>query len=71
VRESEDGEPLAVLFGQDWRAVSLTRGFWFIDQHWWRGSQIKRVYYQITPPDGPLMTVFRDLNTGQWYRQKY
>jgi hypothetical protein len=69
--ESDDGTPLAVLLGGRWQPVSLTRGLWRIDQYWWRGTEIRRVYYQITPPDGPLITVFRDLNTGQWYRQNY
>jgi hypothetical protein len=44
---------------------------WRIDQHWWRGEAISRLYYRITLPDGPPFTVYHDLLRGTWSRQEY
>jgi hypothetical protein len=45
-------------------------GRWKIDEEWWRENPILRMYYQVTTGDGRRITVFRDLTTGKWYRQR-
>ena len=70
VREAESGEPRTVLIGQVWQAVLLSRRPWRIDQQWWRRKPVSRMYYRVAPEDGPPMTLFRDLSSGEWFRQE-
>ena len=71
MQESPEGEPLAVLLAGEWQPVALARGCWLIDQHWWRGQEVRRAYYRLTPQDGATLTVFLDRNSGQWFQQEY
>jgi hypothetical protein len=54
-----------------WQDVELVRRPWRIDQHWWRSDPVSRVYYRLTPEDGPVMTVYHDLEGDAWFRQEY
>ncbi len=71
VRESINGEPEAINLGGDWQSVQLAKRPWRIDQHWWRGNEVSRMYYRVLPEDGPPITVFKDLASGEWFRQEY
>ena len=71
VRPAPNGEPAAVFHQGDWRPVHLTRSPWEIEQHWWRGREIRRVYYQVALHEGPTLIVFRDASTEEWFRQEY
>lgn len=65
------GTPVAVCLNSRWRNVTLARRPWRIDQHWWRGDPIRRVYYRVTPVDWPPLTIYCDLQSGEWSRQEY
>ncbi len=71
VEASEAGVPLRLRLGGVWQEVSLTRSPWRIDQQWWRGEGVRRDYYRVAPEDGPPLTLYWDLVTGEWYRQEY
>ncbi len=71
VRAGVDGAPAEVRAGGGWRPVRLLRRPWRIDQLWWRGTPVSRLYYRVAPEDGPPLTLFRDLVSGRWYRQEY
>ena len=43
---------------------------WEINDEWWRGQPIARLYYRVVTREGRHLTIFRDLTDGQWYRQK-
>ncbi|HLF79435.1 MAG TPA: hypothetical protein VJB57_18290 [Dehalococcoidia bacterium] len=58
-------------FGGGWQDVSLVRRSWRIDQHWWRGDPISRIYYRVATENGPPFTLYRDLISGTWARQEY
>ena len=42
---------------------------WRIDDEWWREQPVSRLYYSLLLEDGRAVTVYRDLVSGQWYRQ--
>ncbi|HEX5140375.1 MAG TPA: hypothetical protein VFX19_05505 [Dehalococcoidia bacterium] len=73
VQAREDGTPGRVRIGGDWKTVRLARNPWRIDQHWWRpgpaGGQVRRTYYRVEPQDGPPITIYRDMLTGEWRKQ--
>jgi len=43
---------------------------WEINDEWWRGQPIARLYYRVVTREGRHLTIFRDLVDGQWYRQQ-
>ena len=71
VEAGEDGAPRRLRAGSTWCEVALTRRPWRIDQHWWRGEEVSRMYYRIALKDGPPLTIYHDLVSGEWYRQEY
>jgi hypothetical protein len=73
VEAGEEGTPLRLRLGRGpWQDVTLVRRPWRVDQHWWRPSdQVSRLYYRVAPEDGPPLTLYRDLITGEWARQEY
>jgi len=71
VEAGADGVPLRLRLGGAWHDVSLVRHPWRIDQNWWRGEPMSRMYYRIAPTDGPPLTVYCDLASGEWFRQEY
>ncbi len=71
VQPAGDGSPARLLVGGQWRDLALVRRPWRIDQLWWRGAAVSRMYYRVATEDIPPLTLFRDLATGRWYRQEY
>ena len=71
VEADEHGTPLRLRLGSTWQDVTLMRRPWRIDQHWWRSDPISRMYYRIAQTDGPPLTVYQDLISGEWRRQEY
>ena len=71
VEVSAEDVPLRLRFGGVWQEVTPVRPSWRIDQYWWRSLPIGRIYYRVTPADGPALTVYRDLINGEWFRQEY
>jgi hypothetical protein len=71
VQVSDTGEPTAVLVGSTWLAVTPVRRPWLLDQMWWRSKPVIRTYYQVVLDDGPPITMFLDLTSGQWFRQEF
>lgn len=71
MRADGEGYPCALLVGGEWRPVSLARRPWRVDQHWWRGTPVSRMYYRVAPEDRPPLTLFRDLASGEWFRQEF
>ncbi len=71
VQAAPDGCPRQVLIGGQWQAVRCLRRPWRIDQLWWRGTPVSRMYYRVAPEDGPPLTLFRNLISDDWYSQEY
>ncbi len=69
VEEDAYQRPLAISLRRRRLEVAAIDDLWEIDEEWWRENPIVRRYYQVTTEDGRPMTVFRDLASGEWYRQ--
>jgi hypothetical protein len=50
--------------------IESIRERWRIDDEWWR-HPISRVYYHVLLVSGDQLTIFKDLETGQWFQQQY
>ena len=63
------GKPIAVRLGQAWKKITLIRNTWRLDDEWW-GEEISRLYFKVELDGGMLITLFRDIAQGKWYRQR-
>jgi hypothetical protein len=70
VRTDREGSPLEVRIRGEGRAkrVANVREVWRIDDEWWR-QPISRLYYEVALENGKLLTLYRDLVEGGWWRQ--
>ena len=63
-----DGVPLAIHYGDRWRAVHLVCNRWRVTSSWWnRDAFASREYVKVTTADGLLCTVYRDMTNDAWY----
>ncbi len=44
---------------------------WEIEDDWWRKKPIQRRYVRLLMDTGRVMTIFKDLSSGEWFRQEY
>ncbi|MDE2988914.1 MAG: hypothetical protein OXT70_12805 [Chloroflexota bacterium] len=68
VREDPGERPSAVRVGGEWRAVTRIENRWSFEL-WWRPAPIQRSYYRVSAEDGRRLTLYRDGEDQQWYRQ--
>ena len=66
----DSGEPAVVIRNGKRSQVAAIQNTWRIDDEWWR-ERISRQYFQVELKNGLLMTIFHDLVSGKWYRQRY
>ena len=70
--ESVAGAPRRVRTGdRHWRPVAQVVDRWEVDTEWWTPEPVNRRYWRLALTDGGLLTVYRDLDTGEWFRQGY
>ena len=69
VRENAKQRPRAIRIKGRWLKVVSIDDLCNLDEEWWRERPIVRMYYRVVTEDDRLITVFRDLLDGAWYRQ--
>ena len=70
ITANEDGNPVFVWLSNRQRRVARIRNVWRIDDEWWR-QEIARRYFELELSDGSVITVFQDLISRNWSRQRY
>ena len=65
-----DGKPTRVQTTTGLIDIETTRERWRIDDEWWR-RPISRMYFQVLLASSDQLTIFKDLETGQWFQQQY
>jgi hypothetical protein len=71
VEVDSEGVPLRLCLGGSGKDLVPVRRPWRIDQQWWRGEPISRLYYRVAPEGEPPLTIFRNLINDEWFRQEY
>jgi hypothetical protein len=69
--EMDDNDPVRLRVKGRWLVVSAWRDRWRIDDEWWRGEEISRMYFKVLLEDGREVTIFRDLVKCGWCLQTY
>jgi hypothetical protein len=49
--------------------VEAIREDWVVEDRWWTGRPLHRRYYEVVLVNGRGVVVFRDVESGRWYRQ--
>jgi hypothetical protein len=70
VEEDVTGLPVAVRLPKRQKVASI-EDRWRLDDEWWRREPVSRRYYAVRLASGQQLTVFKDLITGEWYKQAY
>jgi hypothetical protein len=70
VEEDAAGLPVAVRMKRR-QAVMTIEDRWRLDDEWWRAGAISRLYYNVLLVSGQRLVLYKDLVTGEWYRQEY
>ena len=68
VEEDASGLPLAVRLPRRVRIAAI-EDRWRIDDEWWRAEPVSRLYYNVFLASGDRWVLYKDLITGDWYRQ--
>jgi len=70
VEEDAAGLPL-IIRGKRRQDITAIDDRWRLDDEWWRNEPISRLYFAIRLASGEKMGIYKDLVTGDWYRQSY
>jgi hypothetical protein len=65
-----DGKPAMLRIKRRRVPVKEILNVWRIDEEWWRKA-ISRLYFLLEVESGARVTVFHDLESGEWYRQNW
>ena len=72
VRVKEDVAGLLLVVRGKWRQyIEFIEDRWRLDDEWWRTEAVSRFYYAIRLASGQKLIIYKDLITGDWYRQPY
>ena len=44
---------------------------WRIDDEWWRREAVARLYYSVRLASGHRAVLYKDIISGEWYKQDY
>ncbi|MDA0988869.1 MAG: hypothetical protein O2783_07075 [Chloroflexi bacterium] len=66
-----DETPVRVCIKERWFLIRQRRDRWRVDDEWWRGEEISRMYFKVLLEDGREVTIFQDLVNKRWYLQSY
>ena len=68
IEESASGGPVAVMIKRR-QAVITIEDKWRIDDEWWRREPVSRLYLNALLSDGQRLVLYKDLISGEWYKQ--
>jgi hypothetical protein len=75
VKVEEDASGLPVVVGEKRRPfqgrVVSVEDRWRIDDEWWRGEPVARLYYNVLLASGQRLVLYKDLTDDGWYTQDY
>lgn len=65
VHAERSGYPRAV----EGARIEAVRESWLVEDRWWSPAPVRRRYWEVVTRGGQNLVLFRDLRTGQWFRQ--
>lgn len=71
VTEGSNSEPRAIVMERSELQITRIEDRWRVDDEWWRGRPVSRLYFHVFLEDERHATVFHDLIDDRWYEQRY
>lgn len=66
VRVDRAAKPVAVAGAR----VESVREEWLVEDRWWAPPPLRRHYAEVVLDSGRCVTIYRDLETGEWFEQR-
>ena len=70
IEEDADGLPAAVRAKRR-QVVAAVEDRWRLDDEWWRREPVARLYYSVRLASGHRAVLYKDIISGEWYKQDY
>ena len=70
VTADAQGVPIQVQLGRRRLRVKQLVDRWLVEEGWWRKQNTCRLYFRVVLDDFRDLVVYRDLDSGQWWRQR-
>jgi hypothetical protein len=64
------GAPRSVIIERKGCPVEKIRDRWRVDDAWWR-EPVCRMYWEVEPRDGRVLTLYHDRIADRWFEQRY
>lgn len=71
VEADAEGRPAALTLRGRRLRVAQVQDAWRIDDEWWHGQPVSRLYWRLVLEEGRVVTVFADLSRQGWSVQSY
>jgi hypothetical protein len=73
VEEDAGGFPAAIRAKErSFRGrIAAIEDRWRIDDEWWRREPVSRLYYSVRLASGHRAVLYKDLISGEWFKQGY
>lgn len=65
VQAERSGYPRVV----DGALIEAVRESWLVEDRWWAPAPIRRRYWEVVTRGGQNLVLFKDLQSGSWFRQ--
>lgn len=65
VHAERTGFPRAI----DGQSIEAVRESWLVEDRWWAPTPVRRRYWEVVTYGGRNLVLFKDLQTGNWFRQ--
>jgi len=69
VIQSDEDEPVAVLYRGEWKRTESVLNRWRICQEWWK-RPVERDYFRVRLEGGIICELFRERSSGNWQLQR-
>jgi CO dehydrogenase/acetyl-CoA synthase delta subunit len=65
VQAERSGYPRTI----DGSQIEAVRESWLVEDRWWAPAPVRRRYWEVVTRSGQNLVLFRDLRSGEWFRQ--
>jgi hypothetical protein len=70
VETDVDGIPRALKTKRR-QNITAVEDRWRLDDEWWRTEPISRLYYAVRLASGHRAVLYKNIISGEWYKQDY
>ena len=70
IQVNKHQRPILITYANKTSSIIKINEVWEINTEWWRPTAINRRYFRVSTKTNNDLTIFCDLTSNLWYRQK-